>query len=192
MPTEIEAKIKVPDLAAVRRKLQAAGATRTGKELETNNFFDTPDRSLQSSDKGLRIRVAVDETGKSHCTVTMKGPLQKAQFKTREETEFSADRPEAVRKMLENLGYQLTLSFEKRRETWAFSGCEVALDEVPYLGTYVEIEGKSASDEAAARDVTAAREALGLADLPLIYTGYISLLASYLKQHQINTRLVRF
>ena len=91
MPTEIEAKIKVPDLAAVRTTLQAAGATRIASELETNSFFDTPDRSLQSSDKGLRLRIAVDETGKSRCTVTMKGPLQKARFKTREETEFSAD-----------------------------------------------------------------------------------------------------
>ncbi|MGD0769578.1 MAG: class IV adenylate cyclase [Tepidisphaeraceae bacterium] len=192
MPTEIEAKIKVPDLAAVRTTLQAAGATRIASELETNSFFDTPDRSLQSSDKGLRLRIAVDETGKSRCTVTMKGPLQKARFKTREETEFSADDSRAVRKMLENLGYQLTLSFEKRRETWAFSGCEVALDELPYLGTYVEIEAKSASDVAAARDVSAARDALGLADLPLISTGYISLLASYLQQRQIKDRLVRF
>jgi predicted adenylyl cyclase CyaB len=116
----------------------------------------------------------------------MKGPLQKAQFKTREETEFSADPPEAVRKMLENLGYRLTLSFEKRRETWTFCGCEVALDELPYLGTYVEIEGKSASD------VSAARQALGLADLPLISIGYVSILARYLEQHQINDRQIRF
>jgi adenylate cyclase class 2 len=192
MPTEIEAKIKVPDLAAVRGKLSAAGATRIGKELETNSFFDTPDHSLQSSDKGLRIRTAVDESGVSRCTVTMKGPRQKAIFKTREETEFSADPPEAVRKLLENLGYQLTLSFEKRRETWAFGGCEVALDELPYLGTYVEIEGKSASDDSAARDVSAARDKLGLADLPLISIGYVSILARYLEQHQINDRQIRF
>jgi predicted adenylyl cyclase CyaB len=122
----------------------------------------------------------------------MKGPRQKAQFKMREETEFSADDSGAVRKMLENLGYQLTLSFEKRRETWAFSGCEVALDELPYLGTYVEIEGKSASDVTAARDVSAARDKLGLADLPLISIGYVSILARYLEQHQINDRQIRF
>ena len=192
MPTEIEAKIKVPDLSAVRRKLQAAGATRIGRELETNDFFDTPDRSLQSADKGLRIRTTVDETGQKRCLVTVKGPLQKAQFKTREETEFSADPPEAVRQILENLGYQLTLSFEKRREMWTFNGCEVALDELPYLGTYVEIEGKSASDVTAARDVSAARQALGLADLPLISIGYVSILARYLEQHQINDRQIRF
>ncbi len=186
MATEIEAKMKAPDLAAVRGKLQAAGARRIGKELETNCFFDTPDHSLQSADKGLRIRVAVDETGKSRCTVTMKGPLQKGQFKTRQETEFSADDAEAVRKMLENLGYQLTLSFEKRRETWSLGPCQTALDEMPYLGTYVEIEGPSE------REVSVARNALGLADLPLISSGYISLLARYLQQHQINDRQIRF
>lgn len=186
MPLEIEAKIKVPDLAVVRGKLQAAGAVRVGKELETNAFFDTPDHSLQSSDKGLRIRVAVDETGNSTCTVTFKGPRRKAQFKTRPETEFSADDPDAVRAMLENLGYQPTLSFEKRRETWNFAGCKAALDELPYLGTFVEVEGKSE------RDVSAALDALGLADLPQIYTGYVSLVARYLEDHQIDDRIVRF
>jgi len=186
MGVEIEAKIKVPDLAAVRAKLQAAGATRIGRELETNDFFDTPDRSLQSSDKGLRIRTAVDESGKSRCTVTMKGPVSRGQFKTRQETEFSADDPEAVREMLENLGYQLTLSFEKRRESWTTAACQVALDELPHLGTFVEIEGKTE------RDVSAARDLLQLADSPLIFSGYISLMARYLQERQINDRRVRF
>ena len=124
MATEIEAKIKVPDLAVVREKLRTAGATRMGKELETNSFFDTSDHALQSSDRGLRIRVAVDETGQSRCTVTMKGPMQKGRFKTREETEFSADDPEPVSKVLENLGYHLTLSFQKRRKrgSWGLRG----------------------------------------------------------------------
>ncbi|MGA2442850.1 MAG: class IV adenylate cyclase [Tepidisphaeraceae bacterium] len=186
MPTEIEAKIKVSDLTAVRTKLQVAGATRIAKELETNSFFDTPDASLQSSGTGLRIRVAVDESRKSRCTVTMKGPLQKGQFKTREETEFSADDPDAVRKMLENLGYHLTLSFEKRRETWTIASCQAALDELPYLGTFVEIEGETE------RNVSSALDALGLAELPLISSGYVSLMARYLEQHQINDRHVRF
>jgi adenylate cyclase, class 2 len=185
MSTEIEAKIKVQDFLAVRQKLEAAGAERRGKDLETNSFFDTPERSLQADDKGLRIRVAVDENGKSKCTITMKGAVQQGQFKMREETQFSADDPQAVRRLFENLGYHLTLSFEKRRESWKLGGCEVVLDELPYLGTYVEIEGPT---EAA---VDAVRRSLGMENLPVIKTGYISMLAKYLEEHKIKDRHIR-
>jgi len=186
MGDEIEAKMKVADLAAVRKRLEAAGAVRGRKELETNAFFDAPDHRLQSSDRGLRIRIAVDESGQTRCLVTMKGPMHVGQFKNREEIQFSADDAEAVRKIFENLGFKSTLSFQKRRETWLFGGCEVALDEMPYLGTFVEIEGQS---EAV---IAAARASLGLADLPPINTGYISLLSRYLEEHRITDREIRF
>jgi len=185
MSAEIEAKMKVADLAMVRKRLEASGATRKAKELETNSFFDTPEHQLQSADRGLRIRLAVDENGKSRCLITMKGPLQAGQFKTREEIQFSANDADAVQKIFENLGYQLTLSFQKRRESWLFAECEVELDEMPYLGTYVEIEGKSE------KIIAAARQSLGLANLPLISTGYISLLSRYLEEHQIKDRHIR-
>jgi adenylate cyclase, class 2 len=186
MSDEIEAKIKVSDLATIRKKLEASGAVRKKKELETNTFFDAADHRLQSEDRGLRIRIAVDETGKSRCTITMKGPLRPGQFKTREEIEFSSDKPEAAREIFKHLGYQPTLSFEKRRETWLFGNCEVALDELPYLGTYVEIEGKSEEQ------IAAARNSLGLSSLPLISIGYISLLWRYLQEHRIGEREIRF
>ncbi len=186
MSTEIEAKIKVPELAAIRKKLEAAGAQRRRRDMEINSFFDTPAKSLQSADKGLRIRVAVDESGKSRCTITMKGPAEQGQFKVRQETEFSADDPQAARAMFENLGYHLTLSFEKRREMWRLGECEVDLDELPYLGAYVEIEGPGESA------VDAVRRCLGLENLPVIKTGYISMLAKYLERHQIEERQIRF
>src|SRR5262249_39580617 len=141
MSTETEAKMKVPDLAAVRKKLESLGAVRKAKELEKNTFFDATDRRLQRADRGLRIREAVDENCKSSFDVTMKGPLQKGQFKTREELEFTASDAEPARKIFEHLGYAPSLSFQKRRESWMFNDCEVELDELPYLGTYVEIEG---------------------------------------------------
>src|SRR5580700_7903505 len=97
MGTEIEAKVKVADFAVVREKLRSLDAVRRGSELEINNFFDALDHRLQKQDRGLRIRVATDESGKSTCIVTMKGPLQKGRFKSREEIEYTASDPDAVR-----------------------------------------------------------------------------------------------
>ena len=56
MPDEIEAKMKVDDLAAVRAHLESIGAKRAGRALEMNVFFDTRDQSLLTNDTGLRIR----------------------------------------------------------------------------------------------------------------------------------------
>jgi adenylate cyclase, class 2 len=180
MANEIEAKMKVADLELIRQRLVALKAVREGTELETNIFFDLPDAELRKAGKGLRIRVAIGDGDKTHCTMTFKGPLLPGELKTREEIEFSMDNAQAAQLLLERLGFVTTLSFEKRRETWQFEKCKVELDLLPLLGTYVEIEGPG--DE----QVLSARKALGLTDLPLISTAYVSLLAKHLQEHGIR------
>jgi adenylate cyclase, class 2 len=186
MPTEIEAKMKVDDLAVVRRRLQSKNAKPHGCVLETNTFFDTPKRSLLHADSGLRIRIAVSAGNKSHCTVTMKGPLQQHKLKSREEIEFAVDSPKAVEKLFQKLGYQPTLAFEKRRESWTWKNCKIELDELPYLGKFVEIEGPTE------KQILSVRKSLGLSGLPLISRGYISMVADYAKKHRLRGNKLRF
>jgi adenylate cyclase, class 2 len=177
MALEIEAKMKVGDFDAVRAKLAQCGALRAGAVLETNTFFDTPDRLLLAGDRGLRLRRANDlASGEERFVITVKGPAQSGPLKIREEAEVNVDDGERAIAVLCALGYEPELSFEKRRETWETGGCTVELDELPILGRFVEIEGP---EEASVMRV---REALGLAMLPLIKTGYITMLAHHLKQ----------
>jgi predicted adenylyl cyclase CyaB len=185
MSDEIEAKMKVPDFSAILQKLREQGATRKGSELETNIFFDTPDGALRMADKGMRIRIAINERGIKKCTVTFKGPLQKGPLKKREENEFVVSGPKAVSELFAQLGYHETLSFEKRRESWLFHECEVDLDELPFLGKYVEIEGPSEAK------VMEARSALNLAETDIIKRGYISLLDEYVRTNNIKDHHLR-
>ena len=177
MPVEIEAKMAVADHGPVRDALRRVGAEPLGKVLERNVFFDTKDAALLAAGEGLRIRTNHDlETGRETHVVTHKGPLQPGAFKSREESELTvADAGDCAR-LFDKLGFVRTLSFEKRRESWKLGPCKVELDEVPHLGTYVEVEGPGEAE------VTAAREALGLADRPVIKTSYIGLLTKYLKE----------
>ena len=78
------------------------------------------------------------------------------------------------------------LSFEKRRESWKLDGCSVELDEVPYLGVYVEIEGPSEAD------VLRVREKIKLAEVPIIRTSYIAMLMTYMQEKGQVQREVRF
>jgi adenylate cyclase class 2 len=187
MGMEIEAKMKVDDLEVIRLRLEAAGAVAVGQVLETNTFFDTPNCALREADKGLRLRANLDlADGDVNHVVTFKGPRQAGDLKTRPETEFTVDDARAAEELFEELGYARVICFQKRRRTWQYLGCKVELDELPYLGAFVEVEGPTAEK------VIHARQALGLADQPIIKTGYIGLLMTYLSEHRIQTQCVEF
>jgi adenylate cyclase class 2 len=187
MSVEIEAKMKVPDLAAVRDRVTAAGGRLVGDYLERNTFFDTEDRSLLAADEGLRVRSSKDRTtGVTTATMTHKGPRQHGQLKSREETEVVVGDEGDALAMLTCLGFDRVLSFEKRRESWALGGCKVELDELPHLGTFVEIEGPK--DET----VLKVRELLGLADRPLNKASYIAMLMTFLQEQGRPARDVTF
>ena len=173
MGIEIEAKMKVADLEEVRRRLESLGATPAGEHFEINTFFDTPDNALRVADKGLRIRANRDAaTGKTEQIVTFKGPRQAGELKTRKEIEFTVDDPEAATQFFAELGLGVSIRFEKRRRSWRFMNCKVELDELPKLGTFVEIEGPSHDA------VMAARKALGLDTTAMISDSYASMITA--------------
>ncbi len=187
MAVEIEAKMAVGDLNSVRSRLAECHAKRLGAFTEVNTFFDTDDRSLMAADKGLRLRLNRNtETGEEDHIMTYKGPRQHGPLKSREEVEMAVEGSAESAKLLECLGFHKMLSFEKRRESWELDGCRVELDELPYLGTYVEIEGP---DDASVMRV---RKTLNLADRALIRYGYVAMLSGYLQEHAMVMRDVKF
>lgn len=183
---EIEAKMRLTDRAAMQRLLEERGAAPIARLTETNTFFDTAEGRLKSSDQGLRVRVEQDPDNGRRAIITHKGPRAHGRLKSRSETEVVVDDPHKAAELLDALGFRPGLSFEKRRTRWKLDGCTVELDELPYLGHFIEIEGPS--DEA----VLAVREALGLADTPLIKSSYIAMLWTYLREHHISATHIRF
>src|SRR3954462_6044825 len=118
MPTEIEAKMSVPSFHAVRNRLRECGAQPHGTVMETNVFLDTEDRSLLTSDEGLRIRENRDlQSGKQEHILTYKGPKQMGMLKSREEIELTVDSTAGAVALFQKLGFAPMLSFEKRRES---------------------------------------------------------------------------
>jgi adenylate cyclase class 2 len=187
MPVEIEAKMSVEGFDATRAKLKELQARLLGRYLETNSFFDIADRSLLAADKGLRLRLKRNaDTGEEQHIITYKGPRHPGPLKSREEVELMVEGSAEAVKLLECLGYHKVLSFEKRRESYALETCEVELDEVPYLGTYVEVEGPSE------QQVLHVRQMLGLGERPLIKAGYVSMLTSYLQERGKPQREIKF
>jgi adenylate cyclase class 2 len=187
MAVEIEAKLRVDDHEAVRARLRAAGAAAQKKVMETNIFFDTEDRSLLAADKGLRLRVNHDLGNDSRtCIITYKGPRLHGPLKSREEIEVTVDSEPAAALLLERLGFARMLTFAKRRESWRLGGCQVELDELPCLGTFVEIEGPGEAE------ILHVKSLLHLTAAPPITASYVAMLMTYLQEHGIASRRITF
>jgi adenylate cyclase class 2 len=187
MPLEIEAKLKVEDLAPVRSRLQNLGAKFVGDFREVNAIFDTEDRALLAEDKGLRVRTSRDaKTQAETCSVTYKGPRKHGAMKSREETEMIVESFDAATRLLQQLKFTQILSFEKKRQSWELGGCKVELDELPHLGCFVEIEGASE------RAIQKVQESLSLGHQPIVKTAYVGLMMTYLQDRGESDRTVRF
>jgi len=173
MALEIEAKMRVADLAEIARRLKAAGAKPIGERIENNIFFDTPDGSLRRADKGLRLRANHDvKTGRTEQVVTFKGPTRRGKLKIRPEMEFTVDAPRAAVAAFKGIGLVVSVQFKKRRNSWRLKGCRVELDELPRIGRFVEIEGPSEAM------VYRVRKLLDLAGHELIRESYAAMVAS--------------
>ena len=182
MPVEIEAKMKIESAEAVLAALRERGAVELGSQIETDSFFDTDDRELLAADEGLRLRVAVDvKTNQSKALLTHKGPVGPGALKKRQEIETAVGNPETTGRVLEQLGYVQCLRYQKRRQSWKLDTCKVEIDEIPYLGRFVEIEGPS--EEAVMR----VREMLGLGGHTLIKSSYVAMLTAYLQERGEST-----
>jgi adenylate cyclase class 2 len=137
---ERELKFRCSDLSELRDRLQAAEAERLcSSALEDNLIWDR-DGELASSGRLLRLRF--DSHG---ARLTYKGPPTFEQgLKIRAEIETAVEKPEELRAILENLGYEKTQRYQKYREEWRLGGVVVCLDRTP-IGDFVEFEGDAAA-----------------------------------------------
>jgi adenylate cyclase, class 2 len=187
MPVEIEAKMKVDDVAGLMGAVAAGGGSPIGQYLEENSFFDTEDRALLASDEGLRLRVSTDiDTKAEQMSITHKGPGRHGSLKCREETEVSVGSAADAARLLEHLGYVRVLTFQKKRMSYRLEGCRIEIDEVPHLGSFVEIEGSSE------QQIMRVREMLGLAERPLIKASYAAMLMSWMQERGETSNRISF
>lgn len=146
MPAETELKFPAADLVRVRQRLQNHGAEFLCRHFERNLVFDTPERELRQKGVLLRLREA------DGALLTLKRPPDSegpAGFKVLEELETGVQDFQAMRQVLEALGYEAAFAYEKLREEWRLEQCLVCLDRLPF-GDCVELEAEPQAMEACA------------------------------------------
>jgi len=133
---ELEVKFYLNHPEQLQSRLEELGARlEQPRTHEINLRFDTPALDLLRSGRLLRLR---QDTA---ARITYKGPgREEGGARLRQELEFVASDFEIARAVIEALGYEVMLMYEKQRATYILGNVLVTLDEMPF-GSFAEIEG---------------------------------------------------
>jgi len=133
---EIEIKVKVPDLAPIRRELELVGALYSEHLTEQDMYYNAPHRDFGETDEALRLRRT-----SNGITLTYKGKREMFHgSKIRTEYNLSVESREIAHDILINLSFIPVAEVNKERDYYIFEDFSIALDDVLGLGTFVEIE----------------------------------------------------
>jgi adenylate cyclase class 2 len=143
MSYEVELKFRVDNPQPIKAILAAWGARAQGDASHVDRYFNHPSRDFRSTDEAFRIR-SVD---RENC-ITYKGAVLGTVAKTRHEIEIRfADGHDTVRglqEMVQLLGFRFVREVRKSRESYALTRNDsefvIAFDDVPGIGSFVEIE----------------------------------------------------
>lgn len=162
---EIEVKLPVRKVAAIRAKLRAAGFRLISpRTRERNQLYDFSDARLRRAGCAVRVRVA----GRA-VTLAFKGRRRTvAGMKARKEIETRVADAGAAGLILTALGLRPVSAYEKRRATFRRGRLIATVDETK-AGNFLELEGSPADIAVAARE-------LGYTESDYINRTYIELL----------------
>ena len=136
LPTEVEIKVLVPDLASVEKKLKVLGfRCITPSTIERNTLYDLTSHTLRRKGQLLRLR----QYGISW-SLTHKARAAVGRHKSRVELETEIAHGPRLAAILCALGYQPVFVYEKFRSEWTDGRGHVVLDHTP-IADVMEIEG---------------------------------------------------
>lgn len=138
MDQEIEVKFLLKDREALMQKIAALQLPCSQERIhEFNLRYDLPDGSLVAQNQVLRLRKD------TQARLTFKGPgVMEEDVLLRKEIEVVVSDFEATQRLLEALGYQVVMMYEKFRANYLLGSLVMSVDETP-LGLFVELEGES-------------------------------------------------
>jgi adenylate cyclase, class 2 len=132
--TEKKYRLDADSKSEVVEALKEMGAEYVRRDFEENVIYSSP--HLRQINGAVRLRHVGDRT-----VLTLKRRVPNdAGVKQQVEHETELADAESMRAILNELGIEPVLVYEKHRDTWRFRSVEVVLDELPY-GSFMEIEG---------------------------------------------------
>lgn len=156
---EVELKAVVDSLAARVAKVERNGARLTFRGRLEDRRFDTADRQLRLRDEVLRLRVYRDERG-ARAELGWKGPTRYEDgYKVRDELGAGSPDADALRHILERVGFVVTREIDREIVQYELYGATVRFERYPRMDDLVEVEGDPDSIERAIDAIGLPRDA---------------------------------
>lgn len=176
---ELERKARA-DHRAIRARLTDLGLTPETDLVQADTYLNHPARDFAQTDEALRIRRSypvADPTAVS-VELTYKGPRLASETKTRVERTAAIDDRDAVRGILEALGFVVVDTVTKRRTRYEYDGVVICLDDVEGLGEFIEFEAQADTEpvEAAGRQLDQVVSELDLDTGEVVTRPYLTML----------------
>jgi adenylate cyclase, class 2 len=134
---EIEIKAYCDDHNDVVEKIKSLGGKLVKIVEDKDIYYKHPSRDFVETDEAFRIRIEDNIT-----LLTYKGPKIGGRSKTRFERELVFNGLDAMKEILDKLGFTIAGEVNKVRTYYSVKDIEICLDSVDGLGDFVELEIK--------------------------------------------------
>jgi adenylate cyclase class 2 len=145
---EIEVKVKIDNLPAIKKKLEKLGCTLS-EPLHQNDtmYIRKGEKYTEVNEKHIPVLRVRQENEK--VILNMKVNRTTELDFIEEEVDINPEEKPNLERMLAHLGYVEALKLAKTRIKCRYKGYEICLDEVKQLGSFIEVE--KLSDEEAVK-----------------------------------------
>ena len=172
MPIEVEKKYRLTkkQRQAIERRMREMALMPSDLDYEENTIYRGGRLNLGGC--ALRLRRV---NGRAILTFKRRLPSKSA-IKYQQEEEVAVENGDAMATILDSLGFQPGLIYEKRRTRWKVDNAKVVIDELPF-GLFMEIE-------APAKKIKRVEKLLAADSLPAVMETYPTLTARFGKERK--------
>ena len=176
---EVEIKAKIKNFIEIRENLIKLGAIKKKLISMEDYYFKHPKRDFGKTDEALRIRKTNEKK-----YLTYKGPKLDKITKTREEIEIEIQEPEIFKVILKKLGFVEVPKISKKREIFELNKIKICLDDVQFIGKFIELEIEAKDEEDRIKKVNELikfAESIGINKKDFIRKSYLELIRDGVK-----------
>jgi predicted adenylyl cyclase CyaB len=138
---EVELKAVVDSMDVRIANVERAGGRLTFRGRLEDCRYDTADRRLRLRDDVLRLRVYRDERS-ARAELGWKGPTRYEDgYKVRDEIGAASPDADALRHILERMGFVVTREIDREISQYELDGAMVRFERYPRMDDLVEVEG---------------------------------------------------
>ncbi len=172
MPIEIEKKYRLTkkQRQSIERRMRDMAIEPGELEFEENTIYRGGRLNLGGC--ALRLRRV---NGRAYLTFKRRLP-GKSPIKHQQEEEVTVGNADSMAAILDSLGFQPGLVYEKRRTRWKVGNAKVVIDELPF-GLFMEIE-------ASVREINRVEKMLEAQSLPAVMETYPTITARLGKERR--------